>query len=221
MMARQRASSAQEAQCKATDARGNATEGAARMERLTTAVNEIRQASADTAKIMTSIEEIAFQTNLLALNASVVMLVGSFLIGWATGPRGLDMIAAFIVDPFRGVLCLFLLDMGLVAGRGMRQGLKHLSPPVIGFGLVMPLISASLAAVAAMFVGLSPGGAALFITLAASASYIAVPAAMRLALPEARPAIYLTLSLAVTFPFNLTLGLPFYLFLAARVSGGA
>ncbi|MFN8829199.1 MAG: sodium-dependent bicarbonate transport family permease [Labrys sp. (in: a-proteobacteria)] len=155
----------------------------------------------------------------IALNASVVMLVGSFLIGWATGPRGLDMIAAFIVDPFRGVLCLFLLDMGLVAGRGMRQGLKHLSMPVIGFGLVMPLISASLAAGAAALVGLSPGGAALFITLAASASYIAVPAAMRLALPDANPSIYLTLSLGVTFPFNLTIGIPLYLAMAERIAG--
>ncbi len=154
----------------------------------------------------------------IALNASVVMLVGSFLIGWATGPRGLEMISAFIIDPFRGILCLFLLDMGLVAGRGMRQGFKHLSPPVIGFGIAMPLISAALAAGAAYIVGLSPGGAALFITLAASASYIAVPAAMRLALPDANPSIYLTLSLGVTFPFNLTLGIPLYLAIAEAIT---
>ena len=154
----------------------------------------------------------------IALNASVVMLVGSFLLGWATGPRGLDMISAFIIDPFRGILCLFLLDMGLVAGRGMRQGFKHLSPPVIGFGIVMPLISATLAAGAAYAVGLSPGGAALFITLAASASYIAVPAAMRLALPDANPSIYLTLSLGVTFPFNLTLGIPLYTAIAEAIT---
>jgi hypothetical protein len=153
----------------------------------------------------------------VGLNASVVMLVGSFLIGWATGPRGLSMIAPFIVDPFRGVLCLFLLDMGLVAGRGMREGARYLSPPVLAFGLGMPLVSAALATLAIWPVGLSAGGAALFITLAASASYIAVPAAMRLALPEARPAIYLTLSLGVTFPFNLALGIPLYLALAARV----
>jgi uncharacterized protein len=107
-----------------------------------------------------------------------------------------------------------------VAGRGLREGGRLLSPGVILFGLYMPLVSASLAAIACLFLGLSPGGTALMITLAASASYIAVPAAMRLALPEARPAIYLTLSLAVTFPFNLTLGLPLYLWLASRVSGG-
>ncbi|WP_230530544.1 sodium-dependent bicarbonate transport family permease [Microvirga roseola] len=155
----------------------------------------------------------------VGLNGSVVMLVGSFLIGWATGAKGLATIAPFIVDPFRGVLCLFLLDMGLVAGRGMREGARHLSPPVLGFGIVMPLISAALATLAIWPLGLSPGGAALFITLAASASYIAVPAAMRLALPEARPAIYLTLSLGVTFPFNLSLGIPLYLALAGLAAG--
>jgi hypothetical protein len=155
----------------------------------------------------------------VGLNASVVMLVGSFLIGWATGPAGLAQIEGFIVDPFRGVLCLFLLDMGLVAGRGMRAGLRYLSPPVLGFGILMPLISASLAALAAWPLGLSVGGTALFITLSASASYIAVPAAMRLALPEAKPAIYLTLSLGVTFPFNLSIGIPLYLAVAGRIAG--
>lgn len=153
----------------------------------------------------------------VGLNSSVVMLVGSFLIGWATGEKGLVMIAPFIVDPFRGVLCLFLLDMGLVAGRGMREGARHLSPPVLAFGILMPLFSAGLATLMIVPMGLSIGGAALFITLAASASYIAVPAAMRLALPEAKPAIYLTLSLGVTFPFNLALGIPLYLALAHRV----
>lgn len=155
----------------------------------------------------------------VGLNGSVVMLVGSFLIGWASGPKGLDAVAPFIVDPFRGVLCLFLLDMGLVAGRGMREGARHLSAPVLAFGLFMPLLSAALAALAILPVGLSIGGAALFITLAASASYIAVPAAMRLALPDAKPAIYLTLSLGVTFPFNLSLGIPLYLALAEKVAG--
>lgn len=152
-------------------------------------------------------------------NGSIVILVGAFLIGWATGERGMEMIAPFIVDPFRGILCLFLLDMGLVAGRGLRQGGRELSPALIAFGIYFPLISAALAAAFAAMLGLSVGGAALFITLAASASYIAVPAAMRLALPEANPAIYLTLSLGVTFPFNLALGIPLYAAVAARIAG--
>jgi uncharacterized protein len=155
----------------------------------------------------------------VGLNGSVVMLVGAFFIGWATGTKGLAMIAPFIIDPFRGILCLFLLDMGLVAGRGMREGSKHLSWPVLAFGILMPLVSAALATMIIWPLGLSQGGTALFITLAASASYIAVPAAMRLALPEAKPAIYLTLSLGVTFPFNLTLGIPLYLALAQRIAG--
>lgn len=148
------------------------------------------------------------------LNGSIVVLTGSFVIGWMTGPQGLDSIAAFIVAPFKGVLCLFLLDMGLIAGRGLREGSKNLTPPVIIFGLYMPLIGALLGLAAGSLIGLSVGGTALLATLAASASYIAVPAAMRLALPEAKPSLYLPLSLGVTFPFNLTVGIPLYIFFA-------
>lgn len=144
------------------------------------------------------------------LNGSIVLLVGSFLIGMTTGAAGLKAIAPFIVDPFKGILCLFLLDMGIIAGRGLREGRAHLTLGVVTFGLYMPLIGGALGALAAYLVGLSVGGTALLITLAASASYIAVPAALRLALPEARPSIYLPLSLGVTFPFNLTLGIPLY-----------
>ena len=151
------------------------------------------------------------------LNGSIVLLVGSFIIGMITGPGGLKAIAPFIVDPFKGILCLFLLDMGVIAGRGLRDGRRHLTWPVILFGLYMPLIGGGLGALAAWAVGLSIGGTALMITLSASASYIAVPAALRLALPEARPAIYLPLSLGVTVPFNLTLGIPLYIALAATL----
>lgn len=150
----------------------------------------------------------------ILLNGSIVLLTGAFVIGWITGDRGLEIVSPFLVAPFQGVLCLFLLDMGLVAGRGLRSGWRELRGPVLAFGLYMPLVGASLAALVSLPLGLSVGGTALLITLAASASYIAVPAAMRLALPEARPAIYLTLSLGVTFPFNLTLGIPLYIALA-------
>jgi hypothetical protein len=105
--------------------------------------------------------------------------------------------------------------MGLIAGRGLRDARSSLTLPLVAFGIYMPLIGAALGLVAAHLIGLSLGGTALLITLCASASYIAVPAALRLALPEARPAIYLPLSLGVTFPFNLTLGIPLYLTLAS------
>lgn len=154
----------------------------------------------------------------VTLNASVVMLVGSFLIGWATGEPGAAQVKPFLQDIFRGVLCLFLLDMGLVAGRGLKSGFRTLQPSVLAFGIYMPLMSAGIAALICYCLGISTGGAALLITLAASASYIAVPAAMRLALPDAQPSIYLTLSLAITFPFNLSIGIPLYLWLAEKVS---
>lgn len=155
----------------------------------------------------------------IALNGSVVVLVGSFIIGCIAGPAGMKPIAPLFTDLFRGLLCLFLLDMGLVAGRGFARARKSLSLPVILFGIAMPLISMAIAAPIAMALGLSTGGAMILITLAASASYIAVPAAMRLALPEADASIYLTLSLGVTFPFNLAIGLPLYLSLAQHIAG--
>ena len=156
----------------------------------------------------------------ILLNGSIVLLVGSFLIGAVTGQDGLDSIAGLIVTPFTGVLCLFLLDMGLVAGRGLRSSAKLLGLGAITFGIVMPLIGSLAGLGAALLLGLSTGGTMLLMTLSASASYIAVPAAMRVALPEANPSIYLTLSLGVTFPFNLTLGLPIYLSLARSFTGG-
>ena len=148
---------------------------------------------------------------------SVVTLLGAFIVGMATGQQGLTIVKPFLVDLFPGFLCLFLLDMGLVAGRGLQQGRKNLTPALIGFALVMPLIGAALAAVLAKAIGLSPGGAAVFMTLGASASYIAVPAALRLALPEANPAIPLVMSLGVTFPFNLLVGIPLYLSVATML----
>lgn len=156
----------------------------------------------------------------ILLNGSIVLLVGAFLIGAITGQDGLDKISPFIVAPFQGVLCLFLLDMGLVAGRGLRDSRQDLGLGAVAFGIIMPLIGSGFGLIAALAIGLSTGGAALLMTLSASASYIAVPAAMRVALPEARPSIYLTLSLGVTFPFNLTIGIPVYTALAGTFIGG-
>lgn len=151
----------------------------------------------------------------IMLNGSIVLLVGSFLIGWITGADGLEQIESFIVSPFKGVLCLFLLDMGLVAGRGLRSGHAAMSGGAILFALVMPPLGACAGLLAALLLGLSLGGAVLLMVLAASASYIAVPAAMRVALPEANPTLSLSLSLGVTFPFNLIVGIPLYLAVAA------
>ena len=156
----------------------------------------------------------------ILLNGSIVLLVGSFFIGWITGEKGLEEITSFIVAPFKGVLCLFLLDMGLVAGRGLRDRSDVLRPGVLAFGVLMPIIGSTLGAVFGLVLGLSTGGVALLMVLSASASYIAVPAAMRVALPEANPSIYLTLSLGVTFPFNLTLGIPLYVAVASALTGG-
>lgn len=153
------------------------------------------------------------------LNASIVVLVGALVVGWVAGEEGTQSVRPFFVDLFQGVLCLFLLDMGLSAGRGLRQGWRQLSVMTVGFGLYMPLVSAAIAAMFAYLLGMPAGDAALLITLSASASYIAVPAAMRLALPEAKPSIYLTLSLGVTFPFNVTIGIPLYIYLALLITG--
>ena len=107
-----------------------------------------------------------------------------------------------------------------MAGRGLRGSRGILTPAVLAFGFLMPLIGACLGLGAGLLLGLSPGGVTMLMILSASASYIAVPAALRVALPEANPAISLTLALGITFPFNLTLGIPLYLAVAQAVAGG-
>ena len=156
----------------------------------------------------------------VAFNGSIVLLIGAFAIGWATGETGQQVVQPFFYDIFRGVLCLFLLDMGLVAGRGLVRQAGDIKLPVIIHGLYMPLIGAALGLIAAILIGMEPGSGALLMTLSASASYIAVPAAMRLALPKAKPAISLTLSLGITFPFNLIFGIPLYYAVAGQMLGG-
>ena len=147
------------------------------------------------------------------LGKSIVLLVGGLLIGWVAGPQGLAPMEPFFGGLFKGVLCLFLLEMGLVAsaqlGSVRKSGLF-----LVGFGIAMPLVAAGLGAGLGLVIGLSPGGTALLAVLAASASYIAAPAAMRIAVPEANPALSITAALAVTFPFNLLLGIPLYTRLA-------
>ncbi|MCG7495220.1 sodium-dependent bicarbonate transport family permease [Thalassobius sp. Cn5-15] len=150
-------------------------------------------------------------------NGSIVLLIGAFTIGAITGQEGLADLEPFIVVPFTGVLALFLLDMGLSAGRSLLQNRQEISAGVLIFGMVMPLVGSLFGLGAAVLVGLSTGGVFLMMVLSASASYIAVPAAMRLALPQAKSGIYLSLALGVTFPFNLTVGMPVYFLLATLV----
>jgi hypothetical protein len=150
----------------------------------------------------------------LLANGSIVLLTGAFVIGALTQDKGMAMIAPFVVTPYTGILCLFLLDMGLSAGRSLLRNRHLLSVGLFAFGLVMPMIGAMLAMGVGALIGLQTGSLFLLMVLAASASYIAVPAAMKIALPQAEAGIYLSLSLGVTFPFNITVGLPLYLWLA-------
>jgi hypothetical protein len=143
----------------------------------------------------------------IVTSKSIVLLAGGLALGFATGASGYERIEPFFGALFTGVLALFLLEMGIVAGRRLPDVKKA------GFGLVVfsigfPIISGSLGVLAGELTGLSLGGSVILGVLAASASYIAAPAAVRLALPEASPGVYLTASLAITFPFNLIFGIP-------------
>lgn len=152
------------------------------------------------------------------LNGSVVLLIGAFVVGIITGTKGMQAIGPFVDAPFKGILCLFLLDMGLLAARRLRES-TGLTLPLAAFGIYMPLIAAVLGVLTGTLLGLDVGSVALLTVLSASASYIAVPAAMRMALPEANAAIYLTLSMAITFPFNLVIGIPLYISAAQMLAG--
>ncbi|NJD20674.1 MAG: sodium-dependent bicarbonate transport family permease [Gemmatimonadetes bacterium] len=149
---------------------------------------------------------------------SVVLLVGGVLIGWGAGAERMESVEPFFVAAFPGALTLFLLEMGLVAARRLRD-LKEAGPGLVAFAVVVPLVHGALGTWAGTMAGLSVGGAAVLGTMSASASYIAAPAAVRIALPQARPSLYLTSALGVTFPFNLVLGIPAY-FALARFLGG-
>lgn len=140
---------------------------------------------------------------------SVFLLLGGLLIGMISGESGLAQVEAFFVEPFKGVLCLFLLEMGMVASRRF-EDLRRVGIFLFLFGILMPLLHALLGIYIGYLCGLSRGGCFILGTLSASSSYIAAPATVRLALPQASPALYLTSSLAITFPFNLTVGIPLY-----------
>ncbi len=152
------------------------------------------------------------------LGKGVTLLLGGMAIGWAAGPEGLAPIKGLFFDLFKGALALFLLDMGLIVSRQVGE-LRQRGMFMVAFGLLMPLLSALLGLGCGMLLGLSVGGMTLLATLAASASYIAVPAAMRLAVPEASPALSLAAVLGVTFPLNIVAGIPLYHWLASQIAG--
>ncbi len=144
------------------------------------------------------------------LGKSVVLLGGGLLIGWVSGPAGIDPMGGLFFDLFKGVLALFLLEMGLVAASRIAD-LRRAGWFLLGFGVIIPIIFAGIGVCVGRAMGLSIGGMAVLGALAASASYIAAPAAMRIAIPEANPTLSIGAALGITFPFNITLGIPLYL----------
>jgi hypothetical protein len=153
----------------------------------------------------------------VATSRSILLLLGGLLIGGLAGEAGYAPVRPFFADLFAGFLTLFLLDMGAIAARRAGE-LRTLGLRLVLFAIAVPLVHGALGAALGAASGLSLGGATMLAVLAASASYIAAPAAVRLALPEANPAYGLTLALAVTFPFNLVAGLPLYLLMARMVA---
>jgi len=139
----------------------------------------------------------------------VLLILGSLVIGCVTGTRGMSSLAPFVQALFPGMLCFFLLDMGIVAARRLAD-LKRLGPVVPVFALAFPLVSGCGTASLTSLLGFAQGDAVLLAVLAASASYIAVPASMRLALPQANPSLYVPMAIGITFPFNIALGMPIY-----------
>jgi uncharacterized protein len=147
-----------------------------------------------------------------------LLLLGSMAVGLATGEAGKAVMQPFSGDLFKGMLAFFLLDMGLMAARNFGE-LRGKPPMLLAYAVLGPLAHASLALALAMLAGLSPGDGALLMVLAASASYIAVPAVLRYAVPEANPSLYFGMSLGVTFPLNILLGIPLYTSVATAVLG--
>ncbi len=146
------------------------------------------------------------------LNGSIVVLLGSLIVGLVSNEYGMKIMEPFTGGIFKGMLSFFLLDMGVVAGKRL-GALKGSGWFLFGFGVLMPLFNAAIAISLTYFMGLSQGDAFMFTVLFSSASYVAVPAAMRVAIPDANPGIYVPVALAITFPFNIIFGLPLYYYI--------
>ena len=149
---------------------------------------------------------------------SILLLGGGLIIGALTGSAGIAKVKPLFVDLFQGALCLFLLELGRLAASKIGD-FRQVGVKLAAFAIGMPVLHAALGITLAHAIGVSQGGAIILGTLAASASYIAAPAAVRLALPDANPGYYLTCSLAITFPFNIVIGLPLYSAMAGWLYG--
>ena len=152
------------------------------------------------------------------LGKSIYLLVGGLLVGYLAGPARTEAISPLFFGLFKGALALFLLEMGIIASRRMGD-LRTTGVFLVGFGMAMPIINGILGALLGAASGLSLGGTTVLATLAASASYIAAPAAMRMALPKANPTLYLTAALGITFPFNIIFGIPIYHWISTLIHG--
>tara|TARA_B100000609_G_scaffold196232_1_gene191384 strand:- start:593 stop:1204 length:612 start_codon:yes stop_codon:yes gene_type:complete len=153
------------------------------------------------------------------LNGSVYLLLTSLVIGFLTSytnPLAIEKMYPFTHSLFYGVECFFLLDMGMVAAQRI-PSLKKAGSFLIAFAILMPIFNAFIGVFIARSLSLGPGNALLFVVLCASASYLAVPAAMRMTVPEARSSYYISTTLGLTFPFNIVLGIPLYMSLVNKV----
>ena len=153
------------------------------------------------------------------LNGSVYLLLSSLIIGFliaSTNPSGIEKMEPFTKDLFYGAECFFLLDMGIVAAQRL-PSLKKAGSFLIGFAILMPIFNALIGVFVAKFLSLGPGNSLLFVVLCASASYLAVPAAMRMTVPEAKSSYYISTTLGLTFPFNIVLGIPIYMSLVNKI----
>ena len=145
--------------------------------------------------------------------SSIILLLGGLLIGFVAGPVKFESVQPFFVSGFQGALVLFLLELGMVTARRLSD-LKKVGVFLLGFGIIVPILHGLLAIWLGLMVGLSVAGATVLAAMVSSGSYIAAPAAVRIALPKANPSYYLTASLGITFPFNITIGIPIYYLIA-------
>ncbi|RNC79986.1 MAG: sodium-dependent bicarbonate transport family permease [Balneola sp.] len=150
--------------------------------------------------------------------SSIILLLGGLTIGFIAGPVKFESVQPFFVSGFQGALVLFLLELGMVTARRL-QDLKKVGFFLLGFGIIVPIFFGLMAVWVGQLAGLSIAGSAVLAAMVSSGSYIAAPAAVRIALPKASPTLYLTASLGITFPFNIALGIPLYLYLANLIGG--